>query len=113
MSSHHHGEDEHVLEHVVGVGTYLGIFGALMVLTAATVGAAFIDLGHILGGGEAPNIVVMLLIAFAKATLVLLYFMHLKFSSRLSQAWAVAAVLWLGIMIVITMSDYLSRGIFS
>jgi cytochrome c oxidase subunit 4 len=98
--------EEHPLEHVVGIPIYLGVFLALMVLTAVTTAVAFVDLG-------AMNVVIMLVIAFTKATLVLLWFMHLKFSSRLSQGWAVAAVFWLGIMIAITLSDYLSRGTFS
>jgi cytochrome c oxidase subunit 4 len=98
--------EENVLEHVVGVPTYVGVFLALMILTATTTAVAFVDLGPM-------NVVIMLVIAFAKATLVLLWFMHLKFSSRLSQGWACAAILWLVIMVVITLSDYLSRGIFT
>jgi len=98
--------EEHPLEHVVGVPVYLGVFLALMVLTAVTTAVAFVDLGPM-------NVVIMLLIAFTKATLVLLWFMHLKFSSRVSQGWAAAAVIWLLIMVVITLSDYLSRGIFT
>ncbi len=90
-------------EHIVPVSTYLKIFGALMVLTAITVGVAFMDLGPL-------NNVVMLGIAVLKATLVVLFFMHVFYSSRLIWVVVVAGFFWLGIMFVMTGSDYVSRG---
>ena len=93
-------------EHMVGVGTYLAIFLALMVLTAVTTGVAFVDLGVL-------NVVIMLAIAVTKATMVLLWFMHLKFASRLTWLWAFGSFVILGILVAITLSDYLTRTIVS
>jgi cytochrome c oxidase subunit 4 len=90
------------MEHVVPIRTYLAIFVALLVGTALTTGAAFVDLGPL-------NVVVMLLIAFAKATLVVLFFMHVKFTNRLTQIAAASGFAWLVIMIALTLSDYLTR----
>ena len=89
--------------HVVPVKLYLAVFTALMVFTAITVAVAFFDLG-------AMNNVVMLGIAVTKATLVVLYFMHVRYSTRLIPLVAAGGFFWLLIMFGITMSDYLSRG---
>lgn len=93
-------------EHMVGVGTYLAIFIALMVLTAVTTAVAYVDLGVL-------NVVLMLAIAVTKATLVVLWFMHLKFASRLTWLWAFGSVLFFAILVIITLSDYLTRAILS
>jgi cytochrome c oxidase subunit 4 len=69
--------------------------------------AAFIDLDHLLFPGA--NTVVALTIAVIKATLVVLYFMHVRYSARLIWVVVVAGFFWLGILFVLTMSDYLSR----
>jgi cytochrome c oxidase subunit 4 len=90
-------------EHIVPKSTYYTIFAALMVGTAITVAVAFVDLG-------AMNTVVALGIACTKATLVVLYFMHVKYSTRLTWAVVVGSVFWLGIMLALTLSDYLTRG---
>ena len=55
------------------------------------------------------NAIVALTIAVVKATLVILYFMHLRYSSRLTQVVVAAGVCWLIIMIALTLSDYLTR----
>ena len=89
-------------DHIVPKSTYYLIFLMLMVLTAVTVGVAFIDLG-------AMNTVVALTIACTKATVVVLFFMHVKYSTRLTWAVVIGSVFWLGIMLVLTMSDYLTR----
>jgi cytochrome c oxidase subunit 4 len=94
-------EQQHT--HIVPLSTYYTIFAALMVGTALTVWVAFIDLGIF-------NTVVALAIACTKATLVVLYFMHVKYSTRLTWAVVLGSVFWLGIMLVLTMSDYLSRS---
>lgn len=88
--------------HVVPIRIYLLVFAALMVGTLATVAAARVDLGGL-------NIVVALTIAVFKATLVALYFMHLRYTSHLNWAFAAAAILWLVILIGLTMSDVLTR----
>lgn len=89
-------------EHVVSTKTYYTIFLTLMVLTALTVCAALIDLGRF-------NIVVALVIAVVKATLVLLFFMHLRDSPKLTMLAVSVAFVWLGILILLTMSDELTR----
>jgi cytochrome c oxidase subunit 4 len=89
--------------HVVPVRVYLAIFAALMVFTAITVAVAFFDLG-------ALNNVVMLSIAVIKATLVVLFFMHVRYSTRLIPLVVAGGVFFLLILLGITMSDYLTRG---
>jgi len=84
--------------------TYFAIFGALMVLTGLTVGVSMIDFGGSL------NIVLALTIAVSKALLVILFFMHVRESRPLTQITVAAGFLWLMIMLVLLMSDYLSRG---
>ncbi len=90
-------------EHVTSVKTYVAIFAALMVLTAATVIVANFDLGW-------ANDVVALTIAVTKALLVLTFFMHLRYSTRLTVLTAVAGFFWLAILIVLTLNDYFTRG---
>ena len=89
--------------HVVPVKTYFAVFAALMVFTAITVAAAFVDLG-------ALNNVVMLGIAIAKATLVVLFFLHVKYGTRMIHIVAAGGFLWLLLLFGLTMQDYLSRG---
>jgi cytochrome c oxidase subunit 4 len=92
-------------EHIVSRTVYFVIFGALMALTAVTVFAAQFDFGN-----EAVNTTIALAIAVTKAVLVVLYFMHVRYSSRLTGIVVVSGFLWLAIMILITLSDYLTRG---
>jgi cytochrome c oxidase subunit 4 len=91
-------EDE---PHVVSVGLYLAVFAALLVLTAVTVWAGRQDFGPL-------NTVVALGIAVVKATLVVLFFMHVKYSSALTKLVVASAFVWLAIMIVGTLHDYYS-----
>jgi cytochrome c oxidase subunit 4 len=93
-------------EHIVSVRVYLVIFGSLMVFTALTVFAASFDLEHVWGP---LNALVALTIAVIKATLVVLYFMHVRYSSRLTQVIIVAGIFWFMILIAFTMADYLTR----
>jgi|SRR5580693_7816176 cytochrome c oxidase subunit 4 len=90
-------------EHAPSRRNYFLVFAALVVGTVLTYYAATLDLGPL-------NDVVALAIAFTKATLVVLFFMHVYHSSRLTKLTVVAGVLWLVIMISITLSDYLTRG---
>jgi cytochrome c oxidase subunit 4 len=90
-------------EHIVPIKTYTIVLVALLALTATTFAVSFIDMGKI-------NAVVAVAIAFAKATLVALIFMHLRYSRRLMWIVAAAGLFWLGILIALTMSDYLTRG---
>jgi cytochrome c oxidase subunit 4 len=88
--------------HIVPTRVYYAIFGLLMLCTYLTVQVAFFDLG-------AFNTVVALAIAVFKATIVVLFFMHVKYSTRLTWAVVLGSVFWLGILIVLTLSDYLTR----
>ena len=81
---------------------YLRIFAALLVLTALTVIVAFFDFGPF-------NDVVMLTIAVTKATLVVLYFMHVRWSDKLVWVFAASGFVWLLILLAITFADMISR----
>ena len=89
--------------HIVPPRTYYLIFLTLMVCTAITVAVAFVDLGPL-------NAVVAMTIAVLKATLVVLFFMHVKYSTRLTWAVVLGSVFWLGILLVMTAGDYLTRA---
>ena len=89
--------------HLVPRRIYYTIFGALMLMTAITVGAAYIDLGPM-------NTIVAIVIACVKAMIVVLYFMHVKFGTRLVKLTVIAALYWMGILLTLTLSDYLTRG---
>ena len=91
-------------EHIVPVKVYLTIFLALLVGTFLTVVAAFYDFPWRL------NTVIALTIATIKATLVVLYFMHVRWASRLTWVIVVGSLFWLILMFAIGMTDYLSRG---
>ena len=88
--------------HVAPKSMYYLVFLALMVGTALTVGAAFVDMG-------ALNNVVMLGIAITKATLVVLFFMHVRWGTRLTWVVAASGFFWLLILFGLTMQDYLTR----
>lgn len=90
-------------QHVITPKTYLLVFAALMVLTAITVWVAFIDWGIL-------NTIIALVIAVTKATLVILMFMHVRYSSQLTRLVVGGGIFWLLLLITLTMSDYLTRG---
>jgi cytochrome c oxidase subunit 4 len=97
--------------HVVPLSTYYKIFGALMVLLILTVVAAEFDMGRILGPSYAwMNIVIALAIAGYKAALIIMYFMHVKFSSRLITIFAFMAYFFVGILFLMTYGDYFTRS---
>ena len=122
-------------DHIVPKRIYYSIFAILMAGTAITVAASFVDLtgvtlriltfpllvlpdgslsnrwhgvAEIIAGGA--NTIVALAIAVFKATLVVLFFMHVKYSTRLTWAVVLGSLFWLGILLTITMSDYLTRS---
>jgi cytochrome c oxidase subunit 4 len=96
--------------HVITPKTYVAIFLALMVGTALTVAAAFVDLGA-LTGFAALNDIVMLSIAVAKAVLVILFFMHVKYSGRLTALTVASGFVFLALLMGIVVLDYASRGV--
>ena len=91
-------------EHIVPVKVYVTIFLVLLVGTTLTVIAAFIDFPWRL------NTIVALTIATVKATFVVLYFMHVRYSTRLVWVIVVAAFFWMAILFAFTLADYFTRG---
>ena len=89
--------------HVVPLRIYFAVFASLMILTTVTVVVAYYDLGPL-------NTIAALSIAVTKAAMVILYFMHVRYSPSLIKLVVAGSFLWLFIMLSITMSDYLSRG---
>ena len=93
-------------QHIVSPKIYAAIFGALMVGTFLTVYAAQLDLNQYFPG---LNVIVALTIATCKASLVVLFFMHGKYSPKRTQLVIICSVFWLAVMLFMTMSDYISR----
>ena len=91
-------------EHIVSVRVYVTIFLVLLLGTGLTVAAAFVEFPGKL------NTVVALTIAVTKATFVVLYFMHLRYSSRLVWVIVASALFWMAILFALTFSDYMTRG---
>ena len=92
------------MSHISPKSVYFTIFGSLMVLTAITVGVAFLQLG-------AFNFPVAITIAFFKATLVVLFFMHAKYGSKLTKMFVATSFFFLIILFALTLTDYTSRGL--
>jgi cytochrome c oxidase subunit 4 len=90
-------------EHVVTKKQYALIFAILMLLTLATTAIGMIDLGRL-------NVVVALVIATIKALLVVLFFMHIYWSSKLNKLVVVSGVVWLALLLWLTLTDIFSRG---
>ncbi len=90
-------------ETIVSPRLYVGVFAILFVLALATTFISFVDLGPF-------NTVIALLIAAAKAILIVLFFMHVKFEGLLTFVFAIAGFCWLAIMLILTFADYYSRG---
>ncbi len=98
--------------HIMPRKIYFMVFGCLLALTALTTLAAYVDLDAYLGTKIIPmNTVVALLIAACKATLVALFFMHVKYSSHLIKVVVAAGLFWMAILIALTMSDYKTRNL--
>jgi len=91
-------------EHIVPIKVYISIFAALLLGTALTVWAGLQDFPGAL------NVIVALTIAVIKATLVILYFMHVRYSSHLIWVVFASALFWLALLFALTLSDYWTRG---
>ena len=100
----HHDEPTHHEEHIVSPIVYLVIGGTLLVCTALTVGASLIDLPGDL------NAVVALAIACFKMTLVVLFFMHVKYSTKLTKLTVISGLFTFMALIGMTLADYISRA---
>jgi cytochrome c oxidase subunit 4 len=94
-----HSEASH---HIVPIPVYVGVFLALIVGTIVTTLVAYIDLGPF-------NIVIALFVAVCKATLVILFFMHVKYSPLLTKLVVICGVFWLIILLTMTETDLLTR----
>jgi cytochrome c oxidase subunit IV len=90
-------------EHVIPRRVYYTIFAILLFCTYLTWQVAYFDLGPL-------NTIAAIGIAVFKAVLVVLFFMHVRYSTRLTWAVVIGAVFWFGILITLTMSDYLTRA---
>jgi cytochrome c oxidase subunit IV len=92
------------MEHpVVPLKTYLLVYLALLILFGFTIAVAFIDFGIF-------DLFATLTIAIAKALLVILFFMHLRYSTQLTKIFATAGFVWLFLLLGLTLTDYVSRG---
>lgn len=106
-SGHEHGPNEQdvheTMSHVVPPTTYMIIGALLLILTGTTVWASYLELGVF-------NAVVALFIACVKATLVVLFFMHVKYSSKLTKLTVGAGLFTFAVLISLTLSDYMTRA---
>ena len=89
-------------EHTITDRAYFTVFGLLLGLTALTVIAAFFHFGHF-------NDVIALAIAGTKATLVILYFMQLRYASGLTRVFIIAGFFWLSLLMLFTLADLVTR----
>jgi cytochrome c oxidase subunit 4 len=90
-------------EHIDSIRTYTLVLLALLVLTAVTTLVAFVDLG-------AFSVVAALAIAVCKMLLVALFFMHVRHSTKLTKLVVLGGLLWLAILLMLTLSDFTTRG---
>jgi len=88
---------------VIPPRVYVTIFATLLVLTAVTTAVAYVDLGVL-------NVIVMLGIACTKAVLVILFFMHVRYASRLTWLYVSSGFLWFGLLVLFTLADALTRA---
>ncbi len=98
-----HGGDDHHGEHVTPLSVYLGVFGALIVLTVVTVGVSE------LGIPQPYSLILAMIVATFKASLVVTFFMHLLWDERLNTVVFVGTVIFVAIFFSLTMTDLLSR----
>jgi cytochrome c oxidase subunit 4 len=98
-----HGSEQHAEHHIVSPMTYFIIFVALLVGTAITIAASYWDVGP-------WNPVIALAIACTKATLVVLFFMHIKYSSKLMKLTVGAGVFTFLILVGMSLADYFTRA---
>jgi cytochrome c oxidase subunit 4 len=92
------------MSHIAPKSLYYAIFASLMVLTVVTVAVTYVDLGR-------ANLLVALAIAVTKATLVVLFFMHAKYSERLVQVSIITSLTFLSFLGIFSLADYLTRGL--
>ena len=96
-------KDGHVHEHIASVKSYVGVLLVLLAATVITTLVAFVDLGNF-------SVVVALTIAVGKMLLVALFFMHVRYSTRLTKLVIVGGLMWLAILLLLTLTDFFTRG---
>ena len=103
MASHTNDDRTHdPSHHIVPIPTYLAVYVALMILMGATIGASYINFGPF-------NILIALFIAVVKTVLVVLFFMGVKYGTKLTMLWASIGFIWFLLMFG-TLGDYVSRN---
>jgi cytochrome c oxidase subunit 4 len=100
---HGHEDDGQVHAHISSFGFYLAIFGALICLTLLTVAVSNVHLGKL-------NLIVAVIIASMKASLVLLFFMHLRYDSKFNGMIVIVSILFIGVFFAYTLNDTDRRG---
>ncbi len=95
--------DQIMSEQIISTRVYYSIYVALLVLLALTISLAYVHLGYL-------NVLAAMTIAVLKAVLIILYFMHVRYSSRLTWVFVGAGFFWLAILLVLSMTDFLTRG---
>jgi cytochrome c oxidase subunit IV len=98
-----HAHASHATGHVSPVSLYITIFATLMVLTGATIGAAFFNLGSF-------NFAVAMVIAVFKASLVVWFFMHVKYQSHLTKLTLATGLFFLALLLGMMLIDYMSKS---
>lgn len=94
--------EQRVNEHITPVKTYLTIYAALIILLVVTVGVSFVNLGVL-------SLPTALAIAAIKTVLIILYFMHVKYSSKLTWVYVGAGFFWLILLFALALGDYITR----
>lgn len=102
---HDHADDGAVHAHVSSVGFYVAVFGGLLTLTLLTVGQSYVDLGKL-------NIVLVILIATMKASLVVTFFMHLRWDNKFNALIFLSTIFFIGVFFAYTINDTGQRGEF-
>ncbi len=106
MSAHEtHEDDGAVHAHVSSVPFYMAVFGALLTLTALTVGQSYVDLGRL-------NLAAVVVIASLKASMVVMFFMHIRHDAKFNGLMVVACVGFIGVFFAYTFNDVGHRGEF-
>src|SRR5690349_2971328 len=99
----HHKDDGAVHTHISSTPFYAAIFLALIALTVLTVGQSYVDLGKL-------NLIVVILIATTKASLVVSFFMHLRYDNKFNALIFISCIFFIGVFFAYTMNDTERRG---
>lgn len=100
---HPHKDDGAVHAHISSAGFYVAVFMALIALTILTVGQSYVDLGRL-------NLIVVILIATTKASLVVSFFMHLRYDNKFNALMFISSIFFIAVFFAYTMNDTERRG---